>query len=369
VPLLPFTQPCGLHVWESEIQRAEYDLHTGFCYNRVEGCQDAFRFAALIELDQFPALFNDCATLLSEESFFVLEYYPQKIHVSGNNELPEPTVFYSPYMPTQEILDTIAPYLSRLIHDGFVGFGLANSRQGIEIFYSEEKAFTCFTANHIRTMDIFTQHGLSYKEELIFPADFAHDHFSLVSIKGNELPSELQQFSSEELDYINYCSELIELFEMQSTTDSEDFFLSGKEQDQIATLLNQQTDIEWTSEDEFIHLMMEWKEFVHECTCGFNGNLDDYLNGLQLRDIIATVIAGTDPPISTKLADFIDNSDAMFRRQLVECERYLPKKQALVLFNKQQQHHQKDFWHWGVIRQHGSALRRDLIRCGWYSND
>ncbi|MDY0191386.1 MAG: hypothetical protein RBR22_11695 [Desulfuromonas sp.] len=365
MPPLTFAQPCGLRVWDEEIQNPAFDLHQGFCYSRLDGCQDAFRFAALIDTNQFASMFKACATMLAEESFFVLEYYPEKIQVSEDDALPEPTVFYSPYIPTQEILDTIAPYMERLIHDGFVGFGLANSRQGVELFYSEEKAFTCFTANHIRTMDIFTQHGLSYTQELIFPADFAHDHLSLVSIDADKLPGTLRKLAKQDLDYINYCSELIELFDMQSTSDGEDFFLSGKEQDLISAILEQEEDLDWSSEDEFVHLMMDWKEFVKECSQGFDGDLDDYLNGIQLRDIIALVIDNIDADISKKLADFIDATDAMFRRQLVTTERHIPSGEL----SKNQLHQQKNFWRWGVIRQQSAELRRDLIRLGWFSKN
>lgn len=371
MPTLPFSQPCGLRVWNSEIIRPEFQIRQGFCYSRVEECKDAFRFAALIDMAQLPALFKDCASLLTGECFFVLEYYPDKVTNCADDTPAEPTIFYSPYMETQEILEEIAPYLSRLIHDGFVGFGLANSRQGVELFYSEEKAFTCFTANHIRTMNILTQHGLHYQEELLFPADFAHDHFSLISLNPHQLPAALRTFSREELDYVNYCGELIELFEMQATTSGEEFFLSGKEQDYIANLLEQQSEIDWESDDEFIHLMLDWKEFVKECHQGFTGDLDDYASGLKLRDIIATVIDKTDSSIRLKLLKFIDGADTMFRRQLVETNRHMPvnycasqRQQQRPLPHKHHQH----FWRWGVTRNQGSALRRDLIRTGWFAH-
>jgi hypothetical protein len=362
VPPLSFAQPCGLRVWETEIQRPEYQLQPGFCYSRVEGCQDSFRFAALIDLHKLPNLFNACATLLAEESFFVLEYYPQKITKDDEDTLPEPSVFYSPYMPTADILDLLVPYMERLIHDGFVGFGIANSRQGVELFYSEEKAFTCFTASHLRTTNIFTKYGLTYVNELLFPADFAHDHLSLVSLSSEQLPPELRHFSRDDLDYIHYCAELIELFDMQSTADGEEFFLSGKEQDYIGALLEQQPDLDWSSDDEFIHLMMDWKDFVRECSQGFTGDLEDYAYGLMLRDTIATVIDGSDTSISKKLSEFVAEADNIFRRLLVETTRHIPSSKTV------QHRHHKRFWHWGVTRKQGTTLRRDLIRSGWFAH-
>lgn len=358
--LLSFPQPGGLRVWESEKIKAELNVQQGFCYSRVEECTDAFRFAALIDIKKLPDLIYDCAALLTHESFFVLEYYPDKITNIDDGTPAEPTIFYSPYMETEEIFDILTPYLSRLIHDGFVGFGLANSRQGVELFYSEEKAFTCFTANHIRAMNIFTQHGLRFKEELLFPADFAHDHFSLISLNSRQLPHELQKFSREELDYVNYCGDLIELFEMQSTTSGEEFYLSGKEQDYISNLLEQEPELNWSSDDEFIHLLLDWKEFVKECNQGFEDTLADYESGLQVRDIIAIVTDKSEEIIRTKLLKFIDGADTIFKHQLVETSRHIPESSA-------QKRSDQTFWRWGVTRKQGVALRRDLIRSGWFA--
>ncbi len=358
--LLSFPQPGGLRVWESEKIRAEYNIQQGFCYSRVEECKDAFRFAALIDIKKLPDLINSCAALLTDESFFVLEYYPDKITNVDDDTPAEPTIFYSPYMETAEILEILAPYLSRLIHDGFVGFGLANSRQGAELFYSEEKAFTCFTANHIRAMNIFTQHGLRFKEQLLFPADFAHDHFSLISLNSRQLPHELQGFSRNELDYVNYCGDLVELFEMQCTTSGEEFYLSAKEQDYISDLLEQQPELNWSSDDEFIHLLLDWKEFVKECNQGFDGTLEDYESGLKVRDIIATVTDKSEETIRTKLLKFIDGADTIFKHQLVETARHIPESSAETRSDQ-------IFWRWGVTRKQGATLRRDLIRSGWFA--
>lgn len=359
---LPFSQPCGLRVWESELQRPEFIVQQGFCYSHIEESKDAYRFAALVDLKKLTPLFYDCAALVSDESFFVLEYYPDKVSNEDQQNPPEPTIFYSPYMETQEILELLEPYLSRLIHDGFVGFGLANSRLGAELFYSEEKALTCFTANHIRAINIFTRHGLKYQEELLFPADFDHDHFSLVSLDPRQRPAELRKFREDELDYINYCEELVDLFEMQSTTANDDFFLSCREQDQIGQLLAGQEDLEWTSDDEFIHLMLDWKAFVTECSQGFTGSLDDYATGLKIRDIIAFVIDHSDSTIQQKLLQFIADSDNLFRRQLVETSRHIPTSTT----SERSAH--PHFWRWGITRNQGATLRRDLIRSGWFSS-
>ncbi len=81
--------------------RPDFQLHQGFCYSPLEECKDAFRFAVLTDSNRLPQLIHDCAALVSEESFFVLEYYPDKVTLAQNDTPVEPTVFYSPYMPTE----------------------------------------------------------------------------------------------------------------------------------------------------------------------------------------------------------------------------------------------------------------------------
>lgn len=352
-------QPCGLRVWPSEQLRSDYrQLTPGYSLAPVEDCRDAYRFVVLADLNLLPALFEACSVLVSDESFFVFEYYPEQQLTSDPEQPTQPTVFYSPYMPTLEILDLLRPYFSRLLHDGFVGFGLANSRLGAEIFFSEEKAFTCFTANHIRTMNLLARYGLPHRQELLFPADFAHDHLSLVSIPRASRPLELQGFSNRELDYIHYGAELVELFEMSPASEGEDFFLSAREQDSIYELLHDHPDVCWEPEDEFVNILLEWRDFVDCCQECFDGCLEDYLEGLKLRDLIAWVADRVDSRLRYKLLRFIADADNRFRRQLTETGHCLSQAET--------QPRNQRFWHWGIPRQHGASLRRDLIRCGWY---
>ena len=175
-------------------------------------------------------------------------------------------------------------------------------------------------------------------------------------------PEELRSFTPQQLDYITFCGELVEMFEMQPTTSNDDFFLSCKEQDGIETFLSCQPDLCWSGDEEFIHLLMDWKDFVDECCEGFNGCLDDYFRGLKIRDIIARVIDQTDNVTRDKLLKFISEADNTFRGQLVETSRKMFSDTNSERFRNQR------FWRWGVTRNHGSTLRRDLIRNGWYSS-
>ena len=357
-----FKQPCGLSLWPSEMQRPDFCIKPGFYYTQLEECEGAFRFIVLTDIDDLPRLIQDCSTLVSDECFFILEYYPDEIDANYEEGQIEPTVFYSPYLPTAEILEMLQPYLSRLIHDGFVGFGLANNRLGAEIFYSEEKALTFFTANHIRTMDILGRHHLPHRKEILFPADFAHNHVSLSSIPPAQLPAELRDYPREELDYISYCQELVDMFFMTATSDTENFFLSASEQDVIAQIMLKQHDIEWDEDEEFINLLLDWKDFVGVCKNGFEGNLNEYLEGLRLRDCIAHVCSQCNSQLRHKLMQFIAEADKTFKHLLTDT--------ANCPFQTRCAKHPRNlnFWHWGVPRHYGVEMRRDLIRIGWYQN-
>jgi len=358
----PLRQPCGLSLWPSEMQRPDFRIEPGYYYTQLEECEGAFRFIVLTDIDTLPALLRDCSTLVSEESFFILEFYPDEIEGEYDDNQIEPTVFYSPYLPTAEILEMLEPYLPRLIHDGFVGFGLANNRLGAEIFFSEEKALTFFTANHIRTMDILNRYELHHREEILFPADFAHNHLALCSVPETELPLELRKFERAELDYINYCDELVEMFFMTATSDTDNFFLSATEQDQIAEIMFKQQEIEWDEDEEFVNLLLDWKDFVEVCKLGFDEGLSEYLEGLKIRDCIASVCAQSNSQLRHKLLQYIAEADKTFKHMLTDTGK-CPFKSRCAKHPRN-----LNFWHWGIPRQYGVEMRRDLIRIGWYQN-
>ena len=135
-PRLPdrsFDFPLGLRPWPNPQRRRRPLLKEGYLLERLENSPDAFRLTAVMGAGKLPGFFQDFARLLPSESFFVLEFYENEGESAANSE-QLPRVYYSSYLPTREIIEAITPYLPRLIHDGFVGFGLASNRDGIEMF-------------------------------------------------------------------------------------------------------------------------------------------------------------------------------------------------------------------------------------------
>ncbi|MCK5912910.1 MAG: hypothetical protein KAG12_03465, partial [Desulfuromusa sp.] len=150
--------PTGIRRWHGSDNTVPQ--REGFEYSLLEDCANAYRFTAIANVSKIEAVLNHFCRFLGDESFFILEYYPEESLLSrpsGKDERPAPSVFYSPYLATDFILKTVAPYISRLIHDGFVGFGIANNRKGLEFFYSEEKVLTFFTDNHLRLSNFLHQ--------------------------------------------------------------------------------------------------------------------------------------------------------------------------------------------------------------------
>jgi hypothetical protein len=356
-----FNLPVGLRRWQTEDSLVPQQKD-GFEFTLLEDCDNAYRFTAILGAKKVPQLVTAFARFLTEDAFFILEFYPEEVLVSrpsGAYERPAPSVYYSPYLPTAELLRIIRPYLLRMIHDGFVGFGLANNRKGLELFYSEEKVMTFFTDNHLRLCDFLQQQQISHCASLILPADFGHDHLSLLSGPRDQLPEELASLKDKELDSVTFCRELVEILDMYPVEEGLSFFLTRKEQDQIAALLQQIAPDDEFASAEFGSLLLDWSDFVSECKNAFEGDLWEYRQGLKIRDTIQLVAEAAPQPLADKIVSIVSEPDAEFQEILTDRRKRLDPPAAPKL-------QQERFWYQGMVRNQGTDLRRDLIRQGWF---
>ncbi len=335
-------------------------LREGFFYTPLEENKDAFRFTALADANRVGQIFQAYSRLLPEEAFFILEYYTLDVASIdwSRQETSTPCITYSPYLPTPVLMETLLPVLPRLIHDGFVGFGIANSREGMELFYSEEKVLTFFSGNHLQISNFLQQQGLPYSPELNLPTDYEHEHLSLLNLNRRHLPEELTKLSPRDLDYRHYCNELVEQLDMYQVNEGPSFFLTKKEQDQIENYIRSQSHFSEFWEEEFGNLLLDWIDFVEECHSSFDGDLWEYRQALRLRDLIQAVAAGVPNNLSDKLLEIVREADSRFRSLLIDSHKRLDSSGEGP----------DRFWHQGMIRNPGSVLRRDLIRQGWYKH-
>lgn len=357
--LPPFDFPLGIQPWPRELRLYRRRLREGYNFSPLENSNDSFRLTAMVGAAKTPEIFADFArSCLPDEAFLILEFYLDEWQ-QGDDQQPPPAVFYSPYLETEELLERLRPYLPRLIHDGFVGFGLANNRFGMELFYSEEKMLTCFSGNHIQVMNLFSRHGVPHNPEQIFPSDFGHDHLSLQCHKRDQLPTELAHLSQRELDYQFFCNELTEELDMYQVEESISFFLSRKEQDLIEQRLRQHDEFTPFADEDFGALILDWNDFVDECNELFEGDLWEYQQGLKLRDMIQYVVEAMPENLQQKLHEILDDPDQRFRQALIDRRKRLDAPRDVSL-------HSERFWYQGIVRNQGTSLRRDLIRHGWY---
>ncbi len=357
-----FKLPAGIRRWQNDSNNTQQ--HEGFEYSLLEDCDSAYRFTAVAEVDKIASIFNYFSRFFPDEAFFILEFYPEEIppsRPSGANSGTIPSVFYSPYLPTDIILRNITPYISRMIHDGFVGFGLANNRKGLEFFYSEEKILTFFTDNHLRMSNFLHQHKIQYSHDLLFTASFGHDHLSLSGLAEEDLPGELSAFSKTELDATLFGQDLVEQLDMYQVEEGLSFFLTSKEQDQIEELLKKELPDHYLSEVEFGGLLLDWHDFVTECEQTFTGDLWEYRQGLLIRDTIQKVIEAAPRLLANKISLIISEPDNLLKRILVDRRKRLDPPAEMRLTQKQ-------FWYHGMVQKQGSDLRRDLIRQGWFKH-
>ncbi len=356
-----FELPVGLRRWRNEPISAPLQQE-GFEIALLEDCDNAYRFTATVNASKVAAIINNFSRFVAEEAFFILEHYPEEslvLRPSSSTERPAPVVHYSPYLPTQELLQTVQPYLSRMVHDGFVGFGLANNRKGLELFLSEEKVMTFFTDNHLKLSDFLHQQQVPHRQNLILPADFGHDHLSLLGFPRDLLPEELTRYKDSELDSNNFCQDLIELLDMYQVEEGLSFFLTRKEQEQIGELMNRELPDDELAEIEFGSLLLDWSDFVTECESGFEGDLWEYRQGLKIRDTIQVVIEVAPEPLADKIRSIVADPDKILQTSLTDRRKRLDPP-------SQPQLQQERFWYQGMVRKQGIDLRRDLIRQGWY---
>jgi len=355
-----FILPVGLRRWDSDDHLN--NPQEGFEFSLLEDCDNAYRFTAVTAAAKVPSIFRRFSRFLNDEAFFILEYYPEATLLSrpsSTNERPSPAVFYSPYMPTGVILNIVAPYLDRMIHDGFVGFGLANNRTGLELFYSEEKVLTFFTDNHLRITTFLNEQQIPGTDHLALPQDFGHDHLSLLSVPRDELPEPLNKFSDEDLNSAYFCEDLTDLLDMYEVEEGLSFFLTRKEQDDIAALIKAKLGDHDFAEAEFGGLLLDWSDFVTECEHSFDGDLWEYKQGLKIRDAIQLVIEQAPTPLAEKILSIVTEPDRTFANILIDRRQRIdaPRDHRLS---------QERFWYQGVVRNQGCDLRRDLIRSGWF---
>lgn len=348
--------PAGLQFWP-QARRRSRNLKEGYNFSLLENSSDTYHFSVLAGTSRIGFAFNEFAKSIPEEAFFILEFYTTEPN-ANDQEPPSPTIHYSPYMPIPEILDTIAPYWDRLVHDGFVGFGLANNRSSQEMFYSEEKVLTFFTDNHLRLTNQLSKAGIPHRPDLLLHTELGHDHLSLLCLEHEDLPSGLQGFSDRDLDYAYFCRELVDILGMYPVEESLSFFFSRKEQKLIEEILSQNPSYEEFADDDFGALLLDWNDFVQECCSHFDGDLWEYRMGLQLRDILQHVITNCEEPLQSRILEVIKEPDEKFRQLLVDNRKRLD--------NPGTANPDERFWYSGVIRNAGYELRRDLIRHDWY---
>jgi len=348
--------PIGLQFWP-QARRRSRSLQEGYNFSLLENSSDTYHFSVLADATRIRKAFNEFATSIPGEAFFILEFYTTEPNASDVDP-PNPTIHYSPYMPIPEIIAAIDPYWDRMMHDGFVGFGLANNRSSQEMFYSEEKVLTFFTDNHLRITNQLAKAGIPHRQDLKLHTELGHDHLSLLCLERDNLPHCLQGFSDRDLDYAYFCQEIVDNLGMYPVEESLSFFFSRKEQALIEEVLSQHPHYEEFAEDDFGALLLDWNDFVQECCSGFDGDLWEYRMGLQLRDMLQHVISACEEPLKSRILEVLKEPDETFRQILIDNRKRLDSPGA--------NHSDEHFWYSGVIRNAGYELRRDLIRDGWY---
>jgi hypothetical protein len=167
--------------------------------------------------------------------------------------------------------------------------------------------------------------------------------------------------SKKELNFIHFCGEIVEQLDMYPVEETLSFFLTRKEQDAIEDLFKLSSAYAEYAEEDFGSFLLDWNDFVTECTEGFEGDLVDYQLGLHLRDIIEHIISLADDDLARKLTDVVSDPDHRFQEVLTNRRKRIDRPCESA------QSEPMPFWYHGVVEKSGATLRRDLIRTDWFN--
>jgi hypothetical protein len=104
-------------------------------------------------------------------------------------------------------------------------------------------------------------------------------------------------------------------------------------------------------------LVEDWERIAGEIERGYSVGLDDYLNDLDARELIAAAIAAVPKALSPALRRRLDAADRTARAALVPAGRCLwgPKLAALNRWDAE-----SHWWYYMVPARPGDELKKDL---------
>ena len=71
-----FTLPLGLRNRDPLFRPEKMPQLEGYELSLLEDCENAYRFTAVVSVEKVIPIIRDFARYLTDEAFFILEYYP-----------------------------------------------------------------------------------------------------------------------------------------------------------------------------------------------------------------------------------------------------------------------------------------------------
>ncbi|HEY8310001.1 MAG TPA: hypothetical protein VIG47_05560, partial [Gemmatimonadaceae bacterium] len=107
-------------------------------------------------------------------------------------------------------------------------------------------------------------------------------------------------------------------------------------------------------------VVAQW-EAIAQTAARYDLTLDDWLNDLDLRDIVAGAFAAASPTQRDDAREALDRADALFRAGTVETDRSL-WGDAVALADEHDP--KRQWWYFRRPANPGDSMRADLISAG-----
>jgi hypothetical protein len=205
---VPFITPLGVIPTQSGEPFCA-PLQNGYVKTASQDKKYSVEYQICLSTEKIEAFFNAIADRILPESIFaLLEWYDISRNATGKSERS----FQTPFLPKEQTLTALRPYMFRLVNDGFVAFGCAwgDPSSHEEVFVGAKKIINIMTSKSEAVDDVLRQFGIASFKPLRFINEYQTLNGDLGSL-AEIFPTEYANFKANEYLSSIYVPELVQL--------------------------------------------------------------------------------------------------------------------------------------------------------------
>jgi len=205
---VPFTTPLGVIPMRNDEPFCA-PLQSGYVKSASQVKKYSAEYQISLSTEKIEAFVNALVgRILPDRIFAILEWFDISRSAQGACERS----FQTPFLPREQIIAALQPYMFRLVNDGFVafGFGWCDSSSNEEVFVGTKKIISIMTSKSDAVDDVLRQFGIAPFKQPRFINEYQTFNGDLRSL-ADIFPTEYANFKVD--DYLSsvYVPELVQL--------------------------------------------------------------------------------------------------------------------------------------------------------------